>query len=88
MKMSIRGVSGNIYSQNFFENKKIAKSLDEKNKNSDRVELSSQAKELHKAQLDSKMEEISNRISGGFYSQRSVTEKVAESILKDIYKEI
>jgi hypothetical protein len=82
--MSIRGVSGNIYSQTFFENKKIAKSLDEKNKSSDRVELSSQAKELHKAQLESKMEEINNRISSGFYSQRNVTEKVAEAILKDI----
>jgi anti-sigma28 factor (negative regulator of flagellin synthesis) len=81
--MAINSISGHIYSQNIFENKKTAKITDDKSKNSDKIELSSQAKEMLKAQNNNKIEEITQRINEGFYSQKEVSDRVATSILKE-----
>jgi anti-sigma28 factor (negative regulator of flagellin synthesis) len=84
--MAINSISGNIYSQSVFENKKSFKIADDKNKNLDKIELSSQAKEMLKAKTSDKIEEINRKIEEGFYSQKEVSEKVATAILKELEK--
>jgi hypothetical protein len=84
--MAINSISGNIYSQSAFDNKKSIKISDDKNKNTDKIELSSQAKEMLKAKNNDKIEEINRKIDEGFYSQKDVSEKVAASILKELMK--
>lgn len=84
--MTIREVTGNYGTQGLFDKKKSAKKTDEKGKSSDRIELSSKAKELQKAQNGQKIEEINKRIESDFYSQREVLDKIATNILKELQK--
>jgi len=52
----------------------------------DKVELSSEAKNLHEAQIQSKLSEIRNKIESGFYNSDEVLNSVAGSIIKVIQK--
>jgi hypothetical protein len=52
----------------------------------DKAEVSSEARGLFEAGQAKKLEEISKRVDAGFYFQKDTTEKVADSILKDLRK--
>ncbi|MCX6139008.1 MAG: hypothetical protein NTV54_16130 [Ignavibacteriales bacterium] len=52
----------------------------------DKVDVSPEARSLFEAGKAKKLEEISGKIDSGFYFKPETTEKVAESILKDLKK--
>jgi hypothetical protein len=52
----------------------------------DKAEVSSEARSLFEAGKTRKLDEISLKIDSGFYFKPETTEKVAESILKDLQK--
>ena len=84
--MNIREIAGNYGTQGLFDKKKNAKKTEDTGKSSDRIELSSKAKELQKAQNDQRIDEITQRMESDFYSQREVLDKIATNILKDLQK--
>jgi anti-sigma28 factor (negative regulator of flagellin synthesis) len=52
----------------------------------DKVDVSPEARSLFEAGKAKKLDEISQKIDAGFYFKPETTEKVAESILKDLQK--
>jgi hypothetical protein len=52
----------------------------------DKVDVSPEARSLFEAGKAKKLEEITQKIDAGFYFKPETTEKVAESILKDLKK--
>jgi len=84
--MNIREIANSYGTQGLFDKKKTAKKTEDSGKSSDRIELSTKAKELQKAQNDQRLEEIGQKIEGDFYSQREVLDKIATNILKELQK--
>lgn len=82
--MQIKGISNNPL---FVQPSKNLKAEATPDSPKDRIEISSQARDLAKLDLSSeRLEEIRSKISSGFYDTDEVLGKVAEKISKDIVK--
>jgi len=82
--VQIKGISNNPL---FVQPSKNLKAEATPNSPKDRIEISSEARDLAKLDLSSeRLEEIRSKISGGFYDTDEVLAKVAEKISKDIVK--
>jgi anti-sigma28 factor (negative regulator of flagellin synthesis) len=66
---------------------KVRKAKDDSDKvrsKEDRIELSDEAVSLFNAQDDKRLEEIRKKVDSGYYFQRDITEKVVDSMLRDL----
>lgn len=66
---------------------KVRKAKDDSDKvrsKEDRIELSDEAVSLFNAQDDKRLEEIRKKVDSGYYFQRHITEKVVDSMLRDL----
>lgn len=81
--MEIKGVS----SGNFFVNqtKNTKAEIDQQAEAKDRIEISSEARDLLKTELSAeRLAEIRQKISDGFYDSEAVLQKVTDKLLIDI----
>lgn len=82
--MQVKGISGNpLYVKPTQNTKAEATSSAPK----DRIEISSEARDLAKLELSTeRIEEIRSKISNGFYNSDEVLVKVADKILSEVQK--
>lgn len=82
--MEIKGVTNGSFFVNPTKNQKVDET---KLKKRDTIEISPEARNLAKAELDQqKIDEIRNKIASGFYKSEEVLSKVADKILAEIKK--
>ncbi|MFZ5947823.1 MAG: flagellar biosynthesis anti-sigma factor FlgM [Stygiobacter sp.] len=82
--MEIKGVTNGSFFVNQTKNQKVS---DNNAKKRDTIEISTEARDLAKADLDQqKIEEIRSKIKSGFYKSDEVLNKVADKILVEIKK--
>lgn len=84
--MQVKGINNNVFSQT---PSKVSKpnSSDSASKK-DRIEISSQARNIAKSDLGSqRLEEIKQKLNSKFYDTEEVLSKVADAILKELDKE-
>ena len=82
--MEIKGVTNGSFFVNQTKNQKVG---DNNAKKRDTIEISTEARDLAKADLDQqKIEEIRSKIKSGFYKSDEVLNKVADKILVKIKK--
>ncbi|MDF1611204.1 flagellar biosynthesis anti-sigma factor FlgM [Stygiobacter electus] len=82
--MEIKGVTNGSFFVNQTKNQKVG---DNNAKKRDTIEISTEARDLAKADLDQqKIEDIRSKIKSGFYKSDEVLNKVADKILVDIKK--
>lgn len=84
--MQVKGINNNVFSQT---PSKVSKpnSSDSASKK-DRIEISSQARNIAKSELGSqRLEEIKQKLNNKFYDTEEVLSKVADAILKELDKE-
>ncbi|MEW6194086.1 MAG: hypothetical protein AB1521_02900 [Bacteroidota bacterium] len=80
--MEIKGISNNGFSQN--PNKVGKPESNASNKPKDRIEISTEAREIVKADLGSqRLEEIKQKMQNKFYDSDEVINKVAAAIIKE-----
>ncbi|MGK9477105.1 flagellar biosynthesis anti-sigma factor FlgM [Melioribacter sp. OK-6-Me] len=84
-KVDIKGISNNTtFTHDPNQLKKVSVKQPE-SKDTDKIEISSTARELAKNEAASKkLEEIKQKISSKFYDSDEVINKVAEAILKEL----
>ena len=82
--MEIKGVTNGSFFVNQTKNQKVS---DNNAKKRDTIEISTEARDLAKADLDQqKIEDIRSKIKSGFYKSDEVLNKVADKILVEIKK--
>ncbi|MEW6005898.1 MAG: flagellar biosynthesis anti-sigma factor FlgM [Stygiobacter sp.] len=82
--MEIKGVTNGSFFVNQTKNQKVG---DNNAKKRDTIEISTEARDLAKADLDQqKIEDIRSKIKSGFYKSDEVLNKVADKILAEIKK--
>jgi len=84
--VQVKGINNNVFSQT---PSKVSKpnSSDSASKK-DRIEISSQARNIAKSELGSqRLEEIKQKLNNKFYDTEEVLSKVADAILKELDKE-
>lgn len=82
--MEIKGVTNGSFFVKPTKNQKVEET---KMKKRDTIEISTEARDLAKAELDQqKIDEIRNKISSGFYKTDEVLSKVADKILAELKK--
>lgn len=82
--MEIKGVTNGSFFVNQTKNQKVG---DNNAKKRDTIEISTEARDLAKADLDQqKIEDIRSKIKSGFYKSDEVLNKVADKILTEIKK--
>lgn len=82
--MEIKGVTNGSFFVNQTKNQKVG---DNNAKKRDTIEISTEARDLAKADLDQqKIEDIRSKINSGFYKSDEVLNKVADKILAEIKK--
>lgn len=82
--MEIKGVTNGSFFVNPTKNQKVGENNAKKR---DTIEISNEARDLAKADLDQqKIEEIRTKIKSGFYKSDEVLSKVADKILAEIKK--
>ncbi|MBI9073616.1 MAG: flagellar biosynthesis anti-sigma factor FlgM [Melioribacteraceae bacterium] len=84
--MEIKGINNNF---NPYQDAQVKAKTDAvnnvQNKKSDKLELSSAAKELQSKNVDStKVAEIKDKVNQGYYNSDEVINKVADTILKEV----
>ncbi|MCX7875597.1 MAG: flagellar biosynthesis anti-sigma factor FlgM [Melioribacteraceae bacterium] len=82
--MEIKGVTNGSFFVKPTKNQKVGENTTKKR---DTIEISTEARDLAKVDLDKqKIEEIRNKINSGFYKSDEVLSKVADKILSEIKK--
>jgi negative regulator of flagellin synthesis FlgM len=82
--VEIKGVTNGSFFVNQTKNQKVG---DNNAKKRDTIEISTEARDLAKADLDQqKIEDIRSKIKSGFYKSDEVLNKVADKILAEIKK--
>lgn len=65
-------------------NKSIPQKAEKKGEKTDSINISSEAREIHKNEQEEKLREIKNKISEGYYDRKEVIQKTAMAILKEL----
>lgn len=82
--MQVKGISNNPL---FIKPTKNLKAEATPNSPKDKIEISSEARDLAKLELSSeRLEEIRTKLASGFYETEEVLQNVAEKLSKDIVK--
>lgn len=79
-KLEIKGISNNGYSH-LPEAQKTSNNTSKDEKKSDKIEISSAARNLQGMNKD--LSEIQRKVSEGFYNSDKVIEKTVEALLKE-----
>ncbi|MEW6651945.1 MAG: flagellar biosynthesis anti-sigma factor FlgM [Bacteroidota bacterium] len=83
--MQIKGISNNPLFVKPVKNQKSEAPSAASNK--DKIEISSEARNLAKTEFSTeRLEQIRTKLTGGFYNKPEILDKVAEKIIKDIIK--
>ncbi len=84
--MQVKGINNNVFSQTPSKVDKPGSAGSSGKK--DRIEISSQARDIAKSELGSqRLEEIKQKLNNKFYDTEEVLSKVADAILKELDKE-
>lgn len=84
--MQVKGINNNVFSQTPSKVNKPGSNNSASKK--DRIEISSQARDIAKSELGSqRLEEIKQKLNNKFYDTEEVLSKVADAILKELDKE-
>ncbi|MFA7421577.1 MAG: flagellar biosynthesis anti-sigma factor FlgM [Melioribacteraceae bacterium] len=82
--MQVKGISGNPL---FVKPTQNAKAEATPSSPKDRIEISSEARDLAKLELSTeRIEEIRSKLASGFYDTDEVLQKVSEKLSKEIIK--
>jgi anti-sigma28 factor (negative regulator of flagellin synthesis) len=84
--MTINEVMGSGYVPDPIKNKKERDAQLAKPASTDKAQVSEEAKSLFEAERTKKIQEIREKIESGYYSQREVTEHVADALLSALRK--
>jgi anti-sigma28 factor (negative regulator of flagellin synthesis) len=68
--------------------KKVKDEQEAKAASKDEVNVSEAARSLYETDKANKLSQIAKKVDEGFYSQHDVIEKVADSMLKDLKKQV
>lgn len=85
--MAIKEISGDMLPVDPVKGKKTNQAENPKpssTSSKDRAELSAEARSLFDAEHTKKLDEIRDKVERGYYDSPEVTEKVVDSILKEI----
>ncbi|MEW6507358.1 MAG: hypothetical protein AB1432_06375 [Bacteroidota bacterium] len=84
--MQIKGINNSVFSQTPSKVDKPGSTSSSSKK--DRIEISSQARDISKSDLGSqRLEEIKQKLKNKFYDTEEVLSKVADAILKELDNE-
>lgn len=82
--MEIKGITNGSF---FVKPTKNTVTEANKSVSKDRIEISSEARDLAKTDLSTeRLEEIRSKLSSGFYNSPEVLDKIAEKLSKDLVK--